>query len=52
MSSSFGTSMMSKARILNKYSMESPKSVHYFGVVRSFLRYFGDSESSTKLLKT
>ena len=52
MSSSFGTSPMSIARILNKYAMESPKSVHFYDVVRSFLRYFGDSESSNKVLKT
>ena len=43
---------MSIPRISNKYAMESPQSVHLYGVVRSFLCYFVDLESSIEELKT
>ena len=52
MSSSYGIFQIGIARILSKYTMESPQSVHFYDVVRSVLCYFVDLESAIELLKT
>ena len=52
MSSSYNIFKNSKARISSNYEMESPQSVHLYVVVRSFLYYFVNLETSIALLKT
>ena len=44
-SSSYGIFKTSKAKISSKYAMESPQSVHFYDIVRSFLFYFVDLET-------